>query len=119
MKITHIRIRKLVSRPTGYGHDAIELEAQINPDTEDYETEIDALRVEVERQLQKASGHRDLSTKITDLYEEIHGLELRRDSLKGQVDENRKAIREHVQLLKLANEAGIDAHALDDNLMPF
>lgn len=118
MRITAIRYRRLQSHEFGYGHDAVEAEAQID-EGEDAETALDELKAWVQNKLNKSELTRKLSTDLNDLANEVRSLEATRDRLLGEIKANRKIIVEHESLAALAREKGIDAGNLIDDGIPF
>lgn len=116
MKITTIRYRKLVSTDR-YGHVAVELEAQLQHG-DNYEQSFEALRAEVEKQLH-GMGERDrIYALLPELQEQVVRLERQRDGLRDDVNANRKIIRDHSDLERLAKERGIDPVGLNGEI-PF
>lgn len=119
MKITAIRIRKLVSRSVGYGHDAAEIEAQIE-EGDDPDAVAAELHRRVDAEIRQGAERNRLTVTMTELYDAVTDLERQKERLTKQVEANRKAIREHEGLLELANERGIKLDGdLADQLIPF
>ena len=119
MRITHVRVRKLVSLTAGYGHDAIEMEAEVQ-DGESFESVVETLNSEIAKQLHKKAEERRLWRELDSLQRDVMSKMNERDGLDREIKAQRKIIREHDKLLRLAKEHGIDAQALDAALnLPF
>lgn len=117
MKITSVRVRKLVSTRHGYGHHAVELEAEVEPG-ELFETVAAKLSAEVDCQIRLAEKRSNLRASIDELMEEVSWYERQRDRLKAEVDGYRKAVQEHEKIAELAAKHGLDAEGLA-NPLPF
>ncbi len=118
MRITAIRYRRLQSHERGYGHDAVEAEAQID-EHEDAEAALDELKVWV---LHRLDGVREIDRHIETLQslrEQVVSHERERDRLGAEIKANRKIIAEHEDLAALARKEGIDAGNLIDDGIPF
>jgi len=117
MKVTHVRIRKLVSHANRFGHEACELEAQVE-DGEDWEVVAEALRQEVDAQLRHADERSRLIRTLDDLRAGVVNLEREAERIRASIAEGRNIIRQHDELAEIARERGLDADALRDPL-PF
>jgi hypothetical protein len=120
MKITVIRYRRLQSHEFGYGHDAVEAEAQID-EGEDAESALGELKLWVNQRL---DGIREVDRHVRTLQtlrEQVVSHENERDQLAREIKANRKVIAEHENLAALARENGIDVEAanLIDDGIPF
>lgn len=118
MKITTIRYRRLQSHDRGYGHDAVEAEAQID-EGEDAESALAELKVWV---LHRLDGIREIDQHIETLDSlryQVTDRQREYERLDAEVKKNRKIIAEHEQLATLAREKGIDAGDLIDDGIPF
>lgn len=80
MKITSIRIRKLVSTEQGFGHNAIEIEAAVE-ENDNYEHVVAAVQKKVEEQLARIMHKDSLSLAIHELQDEVHRLEREKNRL--------------------------------------
>jgi predicted RNase H-like nuclease (RuvC/YqgF family) len=106
MKITAIRIRVLRSRSTGYGHDAAEIEAQIE-DGDDPDTVAAELRRRCETEVRQGAEHSRMIDTLDDLRRDLINYEREVARLKSDCDRARKAIKECEGLAELAAERGI------------
>ncbi len=111
MKVTTIRLRKLVSTPHGYGHHAVELEGVVEPG-ESYEDAVEALRIQVETQLRQAGERETLCSTLDEMRSAVVYQEKRLASIKAEIEANRAIISNHGKLQDLAQRHGI---AWDDN----
>ena len=118
MKITAIRIRKLVSRERGYGHDAAEIEAAVE-DGDNPEDVAATLHNMVDAQIRAGSREAHLRETMEQLYENIHGLERRRDIVNQELADQNAAIRKNDALIKLGKKHGIDVTEAENATMPF
>jgi hypothetical protein len=118
MNVTHIRIRKLVSRDTGYGHDAAEIEAQVE-DGDDWEQVAIEVHRMVDSQIRQGKEAYGLRHCLDDLRTLVHNIERERDDLAKQISENRKIIQPYEKLEILARNHGIDTAGLNDDGIPF
>ncbi len=106
MKITAIRIRVLRSRSVGYGHDAAEIEAQLEDG--DDATEVAAeLRRRCEAEVTHGAEHARVLNKIGDTYATLKRLEDQAAGYEKQVKEARETLRQFEQFLEAAAEAGV------------
>ena len=119
MKITHVRIRALRSRPTGYGHDAAEFEA-ILEDGDDPAEVAAELRKRCEIEIRHGAEVSRLIDTIDSIRSEVRHAEQRRDGLKKESDELRAAIMSCSKLVDLADREGIEMPAeLTNHVLPF
>lgn len=116
MKITAIRIRRLVSGP-GYNHHAVEAEAEVL-DHQDPDLVHEALSSWIDRQLAIHRETDGLQERRDSLREEVHRLQQSTESQRSIIAENRCIIQSHEELSSLAQKHGIDPKGLDDGL-PF
>lgn len=119
MKITHIRIRILRSRSTGYGHDAAEIEAQLEPG--DNPTEVAAaLRKRCETEVRQGAEVSHLIDRLDDLRCEVVQAEHRRDELRKEAAALGKSITACTKLVNLAESVGIELPPdLSTHVIPF
>ena len=106
MKVTTIRLRKLVSTPHGYGHHAVELEAQIE-DGESYDEAMEKLRRQVDAQVHQAGERDTLTQTLDELRRDVKWHEDRLARVKAEVTANRAIIKAHDQLQQLAAKLGV------------
>ena len=119
MKITAIRIRKLVSRATGYGHDAAEIEAAVE-DGEDPAAVAEELHRLVDTQIRQGADADRLRYTLDDLRSEVVRLERQKLALAQDIGKQAEAISKHEVLAEMAAKAGIKLGPVLDNLvMPF
>ncbi len=118
MKTTHIRYRRLESHKGGYGHDAVELEAQLEAG-DDPETAFLALRKQVLARLGHITDLHVLTSTIEELTENIarqRRLHDKRaailDEQKRMIERNADIIGAHADLARLAADRGIATEAL-------
>ena len=109
MKITKIRYRKLISLPDAYSHQAVELEAEVEPG-EDPDAAMLDLKHEVERQLADSAERHRLYRDMNILLGEIAETIRERDQVRHETETLRSA------LMRLRTEARIGN--VDDGL-PF
>ncbi len=110
MKIITVRFRRLESHKRGYGHDAVEAEAQVEP----YETADEALtklQVWVSARLRHEQEIDDRINDLERLRDNVAHYERRVAGLKEDIDRGRKIIAEHEKLHDLAREHGLDTEA--------
>jgi hypothetical protein len=118
MRITTIRYRRLQSHERGYGHDAVEAEAQIDED-EDAESALAELKVWV---LERLDGIRKISEHcetLQRLQERVTSEERRLERLQNEVKLNRQIINQHAKLADLARTNGLDTEADSLDQVPF
>lgn len=122
MKITTVRYRRLQSHDRGYGHDAVEAEAQVD-EGEDAEVAFDAVKSWVLRRLEttrEADHHID---QLQSLRERVTSESQRLERIRAEVKDGQEVIRKHEKLADLAREHGIeiDPVQLDvlDSSVPF
>lgn len=116
MKITSVRWGALRSIEN-YNNVSAAIEATVE-DGEDPMVVLGEVKGKVNIALEDAAKAARLSRKIDILMEEVAMYERKRDSLRAEVENNRKIIREHEDLCDLAREKGLDTHGLSDPL-PF
>lgn len=107
MKITHIRIRKLVSRPVGYGHDAAEIEAALE-EGDDPADVAARLHGQVEAEIRHGEERGRLFETLDELRDQVALAERRRDRLKGEIAEANAELEQIDGLCDLAKEHGIE-----------
>jgi predicted nucleic acid-binding Zn-ribbon protein len=117
MRVTAIRIRKLVSREVGYGNDAAEFEAEVEAG-DDLQVVADKLHQLVGAEIAKAQGRDELIDNLADLQDQLTGLSRQLTALKAEIEENDRVIAAHEELAELARERGIRA-ASQLNPIPF
>lgn len=105
MRITAVRVRKLVSGP-GYNHHAIEAEAAVGPD-DDPGHVYEKLAGWVDGQLRGLQEIDDLSERRDSLRYEVKRLEDRRDALRKNIDHDNAIIARHDKLRELAAQHGL------------
>ena len=110
MKITHVRIRVLRSRATGYGHDAAEIEAQIE-DGDDVAEVAAELRRRCEAEVRQGADASRALDRITDLYEKLKRLEDQVAAKETQIKEARDLIGQFENFLTAAQKAGVHVPA--------
>lgn len=119
MKITHIRIRVLRSRPVGYGHDAAEIEAQLE-DGDDPDLVTTELRKRCETEVRQSAEASRLIDTIDSIREEVVAAERSRNELRKEADELRASIMGCTKLLNLAEREGIELPSdLTTHVIPF
>ena len=106
MKVTTIRLRKLVSTPHGYGHHAVELEAQVEPG-ETYDEAVEKLGHEVDVQIRQAGERDQLRQTLDQLRSDVKWHEDRLVAVKMDVATNRAIIKACDKLQDLAAKHGI------------
>lgn len=120
MKITAIRYRRLKSQTVGYGHEAVEAEAQVE-DGEAPDDALSALKAWVDRHVDAALRHEYNARRAEELANRVAGLESDRDRLRSEVERNREILRQHSKLADLAraNGMGEQADLLNGEEIPF
>lgn len=129
MRTTAIRYRRLESHKGGYGHDAVELEAQLEPG-DDPETAFLDLRKQVLARLGHIADLHLLTSTIADLTEDAARQRRLFDRRERILDEQKQAIEcnagiigAHADLARLAADRGIATEAvraqLADDGVPF
>jgi hypothetical protein len=119
MKITAIRIRKLVSRPTGYGHDAAEIEAQVE-EGENYEDVAARLHLLVEAEVRRGREIGSLAGTLDMLREDVVRLERTRTGIEGDIERIRDEIAAATDFAEAAEKAGLKLPpALQRLALPF
>lgn len=118
MKITNIRVRKLVSGP-GYNHHAAEVEARLEDGDEPNDVH-EQLSGFVDAKIRNAAEIDTLRDLRDHLRSEVKDLEVARDRLKREVERNRAAIKSHEKIAELAEKAGLDVpEHLAECMIPF
>lgn len=118
MKITVVRFRRLQSHDRGYGHDAVEAEAQVE-DGETPEEAIDTLKGWVAAQLSHLKKTSELTHSLTQLMTDVKYYEGSLARVQQQIEYNRKILREHDKLAELARANGLDFEADQLDGIPF
>ena len=119
MKITHIRIRVLRSRPVGYGHDAAEIEAQLE-DGDDPGVVTTELRKRCETEVRQSAEASRLIDTIDSIREEVVFAERRRDELRKEANALHASIIGCTKLLGIAEREGIELPSdLTTHVIPF
>lgn len=122
MKITKIRLRSLHSISHGYGHEAVEIEADV-ADGEDVEQAIHDLRDRLASELRASLDMREAFTKTgrqrARAFQEIGSLERERDNLRQQMLENRRVLGQYDALRELAIAQGLPGADKLDGELPF
>lgn len=120
MKITSVRVHRLVSGP-GFSNHAIDAEAAVGED-EDPAAALEQLTAWVEGQLAARTEIDHLYSCRDSLRYEVRSLESERDGLRKSVARGNKLIADHDKLRALAAEHGLlpDGKLLDlGDAMPF
>lgn len=118
MRVTAIRIRKLVSRPTGFGHDAAEIEAEVEP-SEDAAEVAKRLHLMVDAEIRQGGEISTIHRTLDEMRNDATYWGARRDALKDDVERYRVALRQHKDFVAKAQEAGIaPPESLQDDI-PF
>lgn len=120
MKIKVVRYRRLISHDRGYGHDAVEAEAQVD-DGEEAEAAFDALKAWVHERLAKEEERSKLIYDLAQLRRDVEYAARDRDRLKRETEDFRKIARGNSDLHNLAIKAGRNdlALLLGDSEIPF
>ena len=119
MKVTHVRIRVLRSRSTGYGHDAAEIEAQLE-DGDDVAQVAADLRIRCEAEVRQGAEKSRVLDKLTDHYETLQRLEKQVEGYEAKVKAARDALGQFENFLDAAEKAGVHVPApLAQNMIPF
>jgi|ERR1700733_11297627 len=119
MKITAIRIRVLRSRSSGYGHDACEIEAQVEEGDDPGEVAAD-IRSRCEAEVRQSAEEHRLIQSVDGLRSEVVSLERKRDQLKAEVNAAHKAIGDCEDLVQHAQRHGLKLPvAVDALALPF
>jgi len=119
MKITTVRYRRLKSHQHGYGHDAIEAEAQVD-EGESAEDALSGLKIWVQERLADGEERDRAYRKLEDIRLDVERYTRDRDRLKGECEEIRKIARGSDDLYELAKKAGReDLAALFNDEIPF
>jgi cell division septum initiation protein DivIVA len=116
MKLTHVRIGKLVSGP-GYNNQTCAIEAQLD-EGDVFDVVCDELRREIDGQIRQGEERSRLRQTLDELRADVRYLEDKRDSLNREISDNRKIIGAHAELEELARKNGLDAKGLLDDI-PF
>ena len=117
MKITAIRVRKLVSGP-GFNHHAIEAEAAVT-DSETPDEAREALTAWIESGLRCEQEITDLRRHLDSLRHEVAQAERRVAGLREDIERGRAIIRQHTELGDLAAKQGIEYQGELGDPMPF
>jgi hypothetical protein len=107
MKVTTVRYRRLQSHDRGYGHDAVEAEAQVEAH-ETAEEAFGALQAWVNGQLGMTREINSLSDTLIGLAEDVRRKERDLTRVAEQVKRGREVIAEHEALGALAAEHKLD-----------
>lgn len=119
MRITHIRLRKLESRPHSYGHVAVEMEAEVGED-DDLDQAIHDLRDHVDGELHRQLDQSGDQARSLTLSSQILQLERDHDRLTKEIADNRTVIAEYNLLAEEAKRRGIPGHEeMPGNELPF
>ena len=111
MKVTTIRLRKLASMPDGYGHHAVEIEAQVEPG-EAIEVAAAQLHAEVDQQLATLQGRTSVRQSLDDMQDEVEWQREERRRLDAEVSRLHGIVAAHQDLAELAEERGLNLHGL-------
>jgi hypothetical protein len=117
MKITAIRIRILRSRPTGYGHDAAEIEAQVEYGDDPLEVAA-VLRRMCEAEVRRGEEASTLVDMVQSLRSEVARNENALEGLRVEAADARQAIREQQEFIRMASEKGVPLPASIEFLSP-
>lgn len=118
MKVTAIRIRKLVSRPTGFGHDAAEIEAEVEPGEDPAEV-AKRLHQMVDTEIRQGGEISTIYRTLDEVRNDATYWTARRDSMRAAVSGYRTALREYKDFVAKAQAAGIaPPESLQDDI-PF
>lgn len=106
MKITTVRYRRLQSHDRGYGHDAVEAEAQVEAG-ESADEAFAALEAWVTAQLARKKEISLLFDTLQGLREQVRSEERSRDRVKAEAEEFRKVVKSSDRLYELAKANGL------------
>jgi len=119
LKITHIRIRVLRSRPVGYGHDAAEIEAQLEEGDDPDEVTAE-LRRRCEAAVRQGAEQSRIMDKISDAYDQLRSLEEQVKRNETQVKQARDTLHQFDAFIQAAAKAGVHVpQPLTHGLIPF
>lgn len=119
MKITTIRYRRLESHKRGYGHDAVEAEAQLD-EGEDAEAAMAELKVWVLHRLDGIREIDDHCETLNGIRNRLRDAEREQERLDREIKRKRELVSQFEKLGELAKERGIDAgDLLTDDGVPF
>ena len=119
MRITHIRLRMLRSHVSGYGHDAAEIEAALDPGDEPDEV-AQWVRQRLEAELRHGAEGRRLNATLNDLIEAVARAEAKRDAIADSLDAFQSTLEKCKAFIAAAKEKGIEIPSeLNDVLLPF
>ncbi|MDB5552161.1 MAG: hypothetical protein JWL86_2145 [Rhizobium sp.] len=119
MKITTIRFRRLRSHDRGYGHDAVEAEAEVQLG-ETPDEAFSALKAWVDAKLTEEREIGRINGDLQSLRQQLEHETRDRDRLKKEAEEWRAIARSNADFLELARKAGRDdLIALIDDGIPF
>ena len=107
MRITHIRLRALRSHQHGYGHDAAEIEAALDPG-DDPDDVAQRVRQRVEEELRQGAEGRRLVCTLDDLRSEVVRLENKRDDIERDLEGFDDMVRKCKAFLAAAKEKGLE-----------
>jgi predicted RNase H-like nuclease (RuvC/YqgF family) len=119
MRITHIRLRALRSHEHGYGHDAAEIEAALDPG-DDPDEVAQRARQRMEDELRQGVEGKRLVCTLDDLRAEVRQLEDRRRALEDELETLKDIAEKCKAFLAAAKEKGLELpHELSSVGIPF
>ncbi len=119
MRITHIRLRALRSHEHGYGHDAAEIEAALDPG-DDPDEVAQRVRQRMEDELRQGAEGKRLVCTLDDLRSEVARLEDKRDGIERDLERFYDMVRKCKAFMAAAKEKGMELpHELSSVGIPF
>ena len=119
MRITHIRLRALRSHEHGYGHDAAEIEAALDPG-DDPDEVAQRVRQRMEDELRQGAEGKRLVCTLDDLRAEVVRLENKRDGIELDLGRFYDMVRKCKAFMAAAKEKGLELpHELSSVGIPF
>jgi len=119
LRITHIRLRALRSHQSGYGHDAAEIEALLEPG-DDPDEVAERLRERIGKEILLGIEGRQIVGELMDLRRRVDIARADLDSTERTAKNYRDALVEEQAFIAECKAAGIKVpNAIDDLLMPF
>lgn len=118
MKVTHIRLRRLVSHENRHGHDAVEIEAQVDDD-EPFEFAMESLRGLVDGELAYRAQVTEMNRDLSALMVQVRSKERQLETLQRDIERNRGIVQQHDKLIELARANGLQEAVADLDEIPF
>ena len=107
------------SHASGYGHDAAEIEAEVEPG-DDPDEVADRLRERIGKEILLGIEGRQIVGELADLRRRVDSARSELDRFERAAESYRDAAKKEKDFLTAVNAAGIKVpNALDDLLMPF